>query len=264
MNKLYSRIEWENEPSDKTPLNEENLNKMDSAIELLDNRVIEQDSVKATKTEVSSLISNIFYNDSSGVITVYRKNGSFFEINANLSKIAVNFEYDSQSENIILTQSNGEKCYIDLSALITEFEFSETDTVVVSVDSDGKVYPSVKDGSIQEKHLRPDYLADIKVEGAKVELCKTNAQNSEDNARNYMNNAKVYSDNASTSSEIAKQYEELSASILESQKGLLDETNKKLSLAVFDVDNDGNLIYTEGGAYFFEVDDDGNLNWEVI
>ncbi len=43
MQKAYSRIDWDNYPSEKTPLNESNLNKMDAAIDELDNRIIEQD-----------------------------------------------------------------------------------------------------------------------------------------------------------------------------------------------------------------------------
>ena len=43
MQKAYSRIDWENYPSEKTPLNEPNLNKMDAAIDELDNRIIEQE-----------------------------------------------------------------------------------------------------------------------------------------------------------------------------------------------------------------------------
>ena len=41
MEKLYERINFENAPSKKTPLSEENLNKMDRAIYEVDNRVIE-------------------------------------------------------------------------------------------------------------------------------------------------------------------------------------------------------------------------------
>lgn len=40
MQKIYSRIDWENEPSKNTPLNEDNLNKMDYAIDKLDDRII--------------------------------------------------------------------------------------------------------------------------------------------------------------------------------------------------------------------------------
>lgn len=40
MEKLYERINFDNAPSKKTPLNEENLNKIDSAIDELDNRTV--------------------------------------------------------------------------------------------------------------------------------------------------------------------------------------------------------------------------------
>ena len=39
--KTYSRINWENEPSTETPLNENNLNRMDNAVNVLDDRVVE-------------------------------------------------------------------------------------------------------------------------------------------------------------------------------------------------------------------------------
>jgi hypothetical protein len=41
MQKAYNRIKWANHPSEETPLNESNLNKMDAAIDELDNRIIE-------------------------------------------------------------------------------------------------------------------------------------------------------------------------------------------------------------------------------
>ena len=39
--KTYEKINWENIPSTETPINAENLNKMDSAIDTLDDRVVE-------------------------------------------------------------------------------------------------------------------------------------------------------------------------------------------------------------------------------
>lgn len=43
MQKAYNRINWANYPSDTTPLNESNLNKMDAALDELDNRIINLD-----------------------------------------------------------------------------------------------------------------------------------------------------------------------------------------------------------------------------
>ena len=40
MDKIYKRINWENLPSEKTPIDETNLNKMDKAIDDLDDRVV--------------------------------------------------------------------------------------------------------------------------------------------------------------------------------------------------------------------------------
>lgn len=39
MNKAYNRINWENYPSDATPLNDTNLNNLDSATDTIDDRV---------------------------------------------------------------------------------------------------------------------------------------------------------------------------------------------------------------------------------
>ena len=44
MGKVYQRINWENIPSEKTPIDEINLNKMDKAIDDLDDRVVSLDS----------------------------------------------------------------------------------------------------------------------------------------------------------------------------------------------------------------------------
>jgi len=59
MQKAYRRIEWENYPSGKTPLNETNMNKMDAAIDELDNRIIELDlNMQAPITEAAASAAN--------------------------------------------------------------------------------------------------------------------------------------------------------------------------------------------------------------
>lgn len=40
MQKVYSRINWENDPSTNTAINEDNLNKMDYALDQIDSRVV--------------------------------------------------------------------------------------------------------------------------------------------------------------------------------------------------------------------------------
>ena len=169
MNKAYKRINWENYPSDATPLNEANLIKLDSATDTIDDRVITLDTTKATKTEVATLVSDVTFEELTGIITVTKKNGSKVTIDTQMEKIAVNFDYDPVTEQIILTLIDGTKQYIDLSALITQYEFLDTDTVAFIIGTNGKVSAIVKEGSIEEKHLEPNYLAKIKVESARAE-----------------------------------------------------------------------------------------------
>ena len=185
MNKAYIRINWENYPSDATPINKVNLNRLDSATDILDDRVITLDTTKATKTEVATLVSDVTFEESTGIITITKKNGSKVTIDTQMEKIAVNFDYDPTTQQIILTLIDGTQQYIDLSALITQYEFLDTDTVAFAIGTDGKVSAVVKEGSIEEKHLEPNYLAKIKGEAAKAETSRADAAASATKAESY-------------------------------------------------------------------------------
>lgn len=50
-----------------------------------------------------------------------------------------------------------------MSALITQFEFLDSDTIYWTIGKDGKVKADIKKGSITADKLQPDYLADITV-----------------------------------------------------------------------------------------------------
>lgn len=206
MNKTYGRINWENYPSDETPLNESNLNKIDVATDEIDNRVITLDTTKATKEEVSTLVQDVAFEEKTGIITIVKKNGSKVTIDTQMEKIAVNFSYNAGTQQIILTLIDGTKQYIDLAALITQYEFLESDTVAFSIDSAGKVSAIVKEASIQEKHLRPNYLADIKVEVAKAQASQSAAAKSESNAKASETAAATSESNAAASATKSQSY----------------------------------------------------------
>ena len=242
MQKIYSRINWENFPSEKTAVNESNLNKMDLAIDNLDDRVVAMDASKVDLTKANELVEAILWDESNGTLTVVKMNGSRAVIDTKLEKLAVNFTYNPQTQQLVITLDDGTVQNVDLSALITEYEFLDSDTIAFAIGSDGKVSAIVKEGSIKEKHLRPDYLADIKVESAKAVNSATNAKSSETNAAKSATDAKDSADRV---------------------HGIESEINKKLTMAEFDVNEDGELIYTDNSAYNFVVDNDGNLNWEV-
>jgi hypothetical protein len=206
MNKTYGRINWENYPSDETPLNESNLNKIDVATDEIDNRVITLDTTKATKEEVSTLVQDVTFEEKTGIITITKKNGSKITIDTQMEKIAVNFSYNAETQQIILTLIDGTRQYIDLSALITQYEFLDSDTVAFSIDSTGKVSAIVKEASIQEKHLQPNYLADIKVEVAKAQASQSAAAKSESNAKASETAAATSESNAAASATKSQSY----------------------------------------------------------
>lgn len=206
MNKTYGRINWENYPSDETPLNESNLNKIDVATDEIDNRVITLDTTKATKEEISTLVQDVTFEEKTGIITITKKNGSKITIDTQMEKIAVNFSYNAETQQIILTLIDGTKQYIDLTALITQYEFLDSDTVAFSIDGTGKVSAIVKEASIQEKHLQPNYLADIKVEVAKAQASQSAAAKSESNAKASETAAATSESNAAASATKAQSY----------------------------------------------------------
>ncbi len=227
MNKAYKRINWENYPSDATPINKVNLNRLDSATDILDDRVITLDTTKATKTEVATLVSDVTFEESTGIITITKKNGSKVTIDTQMGKIAVNFDYNPTTQQIILTLIDGTKQYIDLSALITQYEFLDSDTVAFYIDKDGKVSAIVKEGSIEEKHLEPNYLAKIKVEVAKAESSQQAAAKSEANAKASEYAAKASETAAKTSETNGKVSE--TAAAKSATAAAISETNAKAS-----------------------------------
>lgn len=241
MKKIYSRIIWEDLPSEKTAVNESNLNRMDLAIDNLDDRVVAMDASKVDLTKANELVKEILWDESKGTLTIVKMNGSKAAIDTKLEKLAVNFKYDPQTQQLIITLDDGTVQNVDLSSLITEYEFLESDTIAFEI-TDGKVKAIVKNGSITEDKLQPNFLSDVKVEVAKAQASATAADASEKESTAQANLSKEYADKA-------KEYS--------------DNLDKKAQLATFDVNEDGELIYTDNTTDIFTVDDDGNLNWEV-
>ena len=185
--KAFSRIFWKNRPNTGTPLGESKLLPMDASIDEIDDRVVTLQQTKAEQSDFLTSIKNIQFNRQTGVFTITKFNDTTFTIDTDLEKIAVNFDYDDDPtsahyQQIILTLIDGTVKYIDLSALITQYEFIDTATIHFSVGADGKISATVIDGSITESKLQPNYLGDIRVETAKSQQYMTNAQTAQNAA----------------------------------------------------------------------------------
>ena len=176
MQKVFQRINWQNYPSEETPLNESNLNRMDYALDAIDDRVITLDTEKAEQTTVDNLVKSIAVDDETGVITITKENGSQTRIQTTLNKIAINFDYDYTTQELILTLNDGTEARIDLSTLIQNNEFENTSTINLRVSQAGIVTGEIVLHSITDEHLRTDYLADIRLAEAHADASQQAAE----------------------------------------------------------------------------------------
>lgn len=287
--KVYSRINWLNKSESlTTPLGKTNLNKMDKAINLIDDEVVsmsakvdEIDTTKVSADQLNNMVTDISFNDKNGVISITKYNGTVLNIDTAMEKIAVNFEYNAQTQQLILTLESGEKQYIDMSALITQYEFKGTDTIAFSVDSSGKVSASIKSGSITKAMLSSEVMSAITLSennaAASAQAAAQSATNAELDAKlsqSYSvgksgirdgedtDNAKYYSEKAETVSANVPSYLKQIEDAGNSQIDKINDAFGKTE-ATFKVNFEtGHLEYT-GARFTFQVGDNGHLNWEV-
>lgn len=168
LNKVYTRINWEDYPSENTDLDAYNLNQMDSAIDALDNRIISQDALKVDKPAINGNIADWTMDETTGIITITKYNGEKVIFDLNIEKIPVEFSM-SDDGIITMTTEDGTQFTADIGSMIPVLTFEDSATIVVSVTGTGKnkTYSfSIKTGSVTDAMLQPNYLADIRVESA--------------------------------------------------------------------------------------------------
>lgn len=168
LNKVYTRINWEDYPSENTDLDAYNLNQMDSAIDALDNRIISQDALKVDKSAINGNIADWTMDETTGIITITKYNGEKIIFDLNIEKIPVGFSM-SDDGIITMTTEDGTQFTADIGSMIPVLTFEDSSTIAVSVTGTGKnkTYSfSIKTGSVTDDMLQPNYLADIRVESA--------------------------------------------------------------------------------------------------
>ena len=287
--KVYTRINWLNKSESlTTPLGKTNLNKMDKAINLIDDEVVsmsakvdEIDTTKVSADQLNNMVTDVSFNDNNGVISITKYNGTVLNIDTAIEKIAVNFEYNAQTQQLILTLENGEKQYIDMSALITQYEFKDTDTIAFSVDSSGKVSASIKSGSITKAMLSSEVMSAITLSennaAASAQAAAQSATNAELDAKlsqSYSvgksgirdgedtDNAKYYSEKAETVSANVPSYLKQIEDAGNSQIDKINDAFGKTE-ATFKVNFETVHLEYTGARFTFGVADNGHLNWEV-
>ena len=243
MNKAFSPIEWQNEPSVESPINADNLNRIENGLNEVDNRVLNHEITKANVTDIQKTIVNVEFDEDTGEFRFIHKDGSSFRLDTKLEKLVLNWRFDADTQTLYLILEDGSEMPIDLSSLILPNEFIDSDTIYFTVIDGGKVSAGIKNGSITPEMLEPNYLADVTVQAETALSASQNASTSELNAKQSEVNAKS------------------SANVCES---VLEEVTKKTALTQFNVNfGTGNLEYDSPQYNFFTDTPTGNLMWEV-
>ena len=287
MQKAHSNINWENYPSTDTPINETNLNAMDNSIDTIDDRVIVLDTSKANQSDLLTVVRDFSLNTTTGVITITYMNGSTQTYDTKLEKIAINFYYDDDPtsahyQSLVITLDDGTVQYIDMSTLITQYEFDDSATIDFS-NTSGRISAIVKDGSITRSKIDPDYLAQIDLSVSQAQGYATASSNSATDSLNssrdseawavgkrnnvdvpstdpqYQNNSKFYADYCDDVKDDCNDIKDDCDNIKSQIETMVGQTQ-------FSVDfTTGELIYTNESTYNFTVNETtGNLEWEVV
>ena len=91
--------------------------------------------------------------DENGVITVTRKNGTTKSWDTALEKIAINFDFDAETQKLMLTLEDGTTKEADLSAFVKPNEFTDSATIDFTAGADGTVTATIRAGSVTDEML---------------------------------------------------------------------------------------------------------------
>lgn len=228
-----SRINWENYPSKKTPIDEGNLNKMDRALYVHDEKLLNLDTTKSNKSDLNQSLKSVTYNASNGKFVFTYWNGNKLNVDLNVEKIPVSFSMSSAGI-ITMTNSDGTKYTANVGALIKTYTFKDSSEInfTTTTDSSGNktVTADIVNGSITGNKLQPNFLADCRSAKEGAELAAESAQHSAEaievyeydseawaigkrggidvpaEDETYENNSKYYAD-------LAKQYKDAAAAV---------------------------------------------------
>lgn len=231
MQTIYVRINWENSPSSATALGATNLNKMDLALSTIDGRVVSINTTKLDVATANTMVQNVTV-DANGVFTITKLDGTTTTYDTKIEKIAVNFAYDEETQRLVLTLEDGTIQYVDLSSLVSDLDFTDSDTIDFTV-TNGVVSAIVKDGSITGAKLQPNYLADVTVQAQNASNSASSALTSEQNATTQATKSQSYAIGGTGSrvgedTDNAKYYKE-QAQLISGLDTILNDTTASLN-----------------------------------
>lgn len=289
MNKAFEYFVWYNKPDIRSPLAAINLNKINTGLDTVDDRVISLDTNKANQSDLLQSVKSITYNTSTGVMTITWWNNNVLNIDLNIEKIPVSFSMSPQGV-ITMETEDGTIFTADVGSLIKLYTFNNSSTIAFTVTLDANdnrtIVANVVDGSIDGTKLNPNYLAQI-TQQTNAAIASANAASQSANeadydaslARSYAiggsgvrqgedtDNARYYNSQCTTSVTNCYNYKTQTEALFNDTQEMIeqiiqDALDEIAPSAYVDLAT-GHLMWT-GGKFRWQVDTTtGHLMWEV-
>lgn len=237
LSKYYSPFTWRDKPSIESPINAVHLNHMEDGINEMDNRILILAQDKADAADMANVIIDFTMDDTTGIMTFTRFDGSIFTHDTAVEKIALNCYLEG--DNFVLELADGTKQKVSLSKFIDTYTFSSTDTIRITANGKN-ISADIPDGKITLAKLEPTILSTIRQYTLDAQTSKGVAEQAASTAQGWAiggtgfegNNAKYYAsksqryavggveegdakDNAKAYCEAAKGYAEQCAGVTE-------------------------------------------------
>lgn len=264
---------WRNYPNITTAITQDELNRIETTVDVIDDRVVELDLTKASQTDLYQSVKSISYNTQTGIWVFTWWNGSTLTVDQNIEKIPVSFSMSPQGV-ITMTTQDGTQYSCDVASLIKSYSFEDSSTIdfTDTIDSSGNhtIKAGILPNSITDDMMRTDYLADITAQANLASSSAVSAGTSALTSNNRALDSEAWAVGQRAGVPVTSEddtYQNNSKYYASQTKILtddcIDQINRALSIATFSVDNNGMLIYTDNSAFAFSVDNNGMLNWEV-
>lgn len=198
LSKYYYPFTWRNKPSIESPINEVHLNHIEDGINEMDNRILILAQDKADATDIANVFVDFAMDDTTGVMTFTRFDGSKVEHDSAVEKIALNCYLED--DNFVLELADGTKQKVSLSKFIDTYEFSSTDTIRITVNGKN-ISAEIPDGKITLAKLEPTIMSTIRQYALDAQTAKGVAEQAASTAQGWAiggtgfeeTNAKYYS-----------------------------------------------------------------------
>ena len=237
LSKYYSPFTWRDKPSIESPINAVHLNHMEDGINEMDNRILILAQDKADAADMANVIIDFTMDDTTGIMTFTRFDGSTFTHDTAVEKIALNCYLEGDS--FVLELADGTKQKVSLSKFIDTYTFTSTDRIRFTVNGKN-ISADIPDGKITLAKLEPTVMSTIRQYTLDAQTSKGVAEQAASTAQGWAiggtgfegNNAKYYAsksqryavggveegdakDNAKAYCEAAKGYAEQCAGVTE-------------------------------------------------